>query len=113
MKSYANSSKAYTDPSYANDSKFCANPSKVCANPWKTCVCNGGGSPSTGVDSLGPPVALCVERFGGLDVMVANAGVLGELARTGDYPGAPTPSQSRSPSRSPPRVATPELCVSR
>ena len=48
------------------------------------------------VESL---VALCVERFGGLDVMVANAGVLGELARTGDYPGAPTP--------------TPELCVSR
>ena len=45
------------------------------------------------VESL---VALCVERFGGLDVMVANAGVLGELARTGDYPGAPTPSQSLS-----------------
>ena len=31
-------------------------------------------------------VALTVQRFGGIDVMVANAGILGALARTGDYP---------------------------
>ena len=31
-------------------------------------------------------VTLTVERFGGVDVMFANAGILGGLGKTGDYP---------------------------